>query len=266
LDYFPYFYDEDTRVAWDRAVDVEFLPDKWGRFELTALGQVIKTEPAIQTVYDWSMVDLNDVDKYIGLRVTASGNGAYLLDKYGFVHVMGDANPALGGLASPESFPASVVDEELGALRAVDVEVNSPEDTVYVLDSYGGVHIKGAEAAERGAQSRAFFGWDIARDIELFGPNGVDYVLDGFGEVHGADGESLPGIFYGTVGDTNALPYFGWDIARNLEFSPDLYSAWVLDGYGPAHPAGYAPSLPGSWFGWDIAVDLEVYVGSSAPK
>lgn len=255
-EYWPYFYDPVADFAWDRAVDLEFLADRTSRKMLTALGQVITIAKGSPTTYDWSMVDLGDTTKFVGLACTASGNGAYLLDRYGFVHVMGDADPALGGQVTVEPLPGDDI-------RAVDIEVTANEDSVYVLDSYGGVYIQGAAAAERAGLPRAFFGWDIARDLEFFTANELDCVLDGFGVVHAVSGEALPDEFLGTIENTRALSTWGWDIARNLEFGADFKSAWTLDGFGPAHMAGTAQYIPGLWFGWDIAVDFELYIPAS---
>jgi hypothetical protein len=246
--YFPYFFDYATNIAWDRGVDIEFLSDGTSRKLLTALGQVITIVLGATTTYDWTMVDLLDETQYVGLQCTASGNGAYLLDRYGNVSVMGDANAGLAGLATTVVLPGDV-------LRAVDIEVNSAEDTAFVLDSYGGVYVVGALAAERGGLPRAYFGWDIARDLEFFTSNELDCVLDGFGLVHSVSGEQLPEEFQTGIPMHN----WGWDIARDLEFTQDFTGAWTLDGFGPAHMEGYAPYVSGLWFGWDIAVDLEVY-------
>jgi hypothetical protein len=250
-EYFPYFYDS-VNGSWDRAVDIEFLSDGTTRKMLTALGQVITIVKSATTTYDWSMVDLADETQYIGLQCTASGNGAYLLDRYGNVSVMGDANAALAGLATGSQLPGD-------SLRAVDIEVNGAEDTAFVLDSHGGVYVIGALAGERGGLTRAYFGWDIARDLEFFTANELDCVLDGYGLVHPVSGEALPEEYQGTIANAVSLSYWGWDIARDLEFANDFTGAWTLDGFGPAHMAGFAPYVPGLWFGWDIAVDIEIY-------
>jgi len=255
-EYWPYFYDPSTQIAWDRAVDIEFLGDRTTRKMLTALGQVITIVKGATTTYDWSMVDLGDTTKYVGLACTASGNGAYLLDRYGVVQVMGDANAALAGQVTGSPLPGD-------DLRAVDIEVSANEDSVYVLDSWGGVYVQGAAAAERGALPRAYFGWDIARDLEFFTANELDCVLDGYGVVHAVSGTALPDEFLGTIENTKALSTWGWDIARDLEFAHNFKSAWTLDGLGPAHMAGSAPYIPGLWFGWDIAVDLELYLNET---
>ena len=84
------------------------------------------------------------------------------------------------------------------------------------------------------------------------------YVLDGYGGVHagGGAGSISPATFY-----------FGWDIARALQYVPVAVSSstyghgtLVLDGYGGVHRGGKATSVSISpitpYFGWDIARDL----------
>lgn len=75
------------------------------------------------------------------------------------------------------------------------------------------------------------------------------YVLDGFGGVH-------------TVGSaavmSPATPYFGFDVARDLELASTGF--YVLDGFGGIHAGGGAsPMSPATpYFGFDIAKDIEL--------
>jgi hypothetical protein len=75
------------------------------------------------------------------------------------------------------------------------------------------------------------------------------YVLDGYGGVHaGGNAQAM----------TPSTPYFGWDIAKDLELATTGY--YALDGYGGVHAGGGAsamsPAAP--YFGWNIARDLEL--------
>lgn len=260
-EYFPYFHSYDTDTSWDQAVDIEILPDKTTRKELTSHGVIWTIVQGATTTSDWTHADFTEeFGKWVAVKSSGIGTGVYLLDKYGTVVPYGDANPALAvtGALPGGSLVEGVTDTDL-LLRAVDLEVNSAEDTVYVLDSFGGVHVTGAGDM----QVLPYFGWDIARDMEFFTANEDICVLDGFGAVNPASGEALPDEFSGSMENTRSLPYFGWDIARDLEFTPDFMSAWVLDGLGPAHSSGFAPIVPGLWFGWDAAVDLEIYLGET---
>ncbi len=75
------------------------------------------------------------------------------------------------------------------------------------------------------------------------------YVLDGFGGIHPGGVASAP---------SPATPYFGFDIARDIELVAN--GLYVLDGFGGLHAGGGAPTLaPGTpYFGFDAAVDLEM--------
>ncbi len=88
--------------------------------------------------------------------------------------------------------------------------------------------------------------------VYAFEPGPDYYVLDGYGGVHaGGDAPVL----------TPAAPYFGFDIARDLELSAN--GAYVLDGFGGVHPAGgEAAFVPGPpYFGFGIAWDIELATG-----
>ncbi len=76
------------------------------------------------------------------------------------------------------------------------------------------------------------------------------YVLDGLGGVHAGGGATLPGP---------ESPYYGFDIAVDLELAPTGY--YVLDGFGGVGSGGGAASISGPatpYFGFDAAMDLEL--------
>ncbi len=94
------------------------------------------------------------------------------------------------------------------------------------------------------------------------------FVLDAFGAVHASGG--APPLSAPT-------PYFGFNIARDLELGASHY---VLDGFGGLHPGGGAPAIATTpYFGFDITRDFEllgggyylldgfggVHVGNTAP-
>ena len=104
-----------------------------------------------------------------------------------------------------------------------------------------------------------FVGFDIQRDLDLIG-NAKDEVVgavavDGFGGVHtfsvqAADGPRLDyltgpnGVLaYNATHDPDlGLPYFSWDIVRDLELAVDWRAAtnsyqgyYILDGFGGVH-------------------------------
>ena len=75
-------------------------------------------------------------------------------------------------------------------------------------------------------------------------------MLDGYGGIHAGGGAPVM---------NPVTPYFGWDIARDMELNASGNGYYVLDGYGGIHTGGAASTLtsPTPYFGWDIAKDLE---------
>lgn len=90
-----------------------------------------------------------------------------------------------------------------------------------------------------------------------FGQYWPYYVLDGYGGIHSGGGAA-------TI--SPKTPYFGWDIARAIQYVPVGYTSTyyghgilVLDGYGGIHQGGELSALSVSktpYFGWDIARDM----------
>ncbi len=180
----------------------------------------------------------------IARDVELVGDGAYVLDGYGGVHAAGGA-PAI--VPAPPYF---------GIDAAVDLELASAGGA-YVMDSHYGVHEAGGapptyvpEHYINGSQAPC---WGPAcnpgRDLELAGTG--FHQLVGFGGVPtwgGVPGRILP-----------PPPYFGFNIARDLELVPGG-GAYVLEGFGGVHPAGGAPPLTPAtiYWGWDAAMDMEL--------
>lgn len=153
----------------------------------------------------------------------------------------------------------------------------APEyDGLYVLDGFGNVHtVDSAPAITAGID----FGYEVAKDIALTGDeNGVVdglYLLTGFGDVFSfGNAPSYPGV---------ERPYFGWDIARDVETAHDYTDGvngqsgfFILDGFGGVFPIGdpsktyfklyrTAQSIEVGedrylYWGWDVAVALEAAV------
>jgi WD40 repeat protein len=103
----------------------------------------------------------------------------------------------------------------------------TPIKAWYVLDGFGGIHSTNADV--KPPVLPYFMDYNIVRDIEP-DPQGKGwYMLDGFGGIHQSSVEmQRPPI---------ELPYFGFDIARNLEvkFTDGEYNFYMLDGYGGIH-------------------------------
>jgi hypothetical protein len=149
-------------------------------------------------------------------------------------------------------------------------------DGLYVLDGLGNVHtVDSAPVITTGID----FGSDLARDLALTGDETgtVDgmYLLTGYGDVFSfGNAPSYPGV---------ERPYFGWDIARDIEPAVDYTDRvngqsgfYILDGFGGVFPIGdtsrpYFKLYRGAqsidagedrynYWGWDVAVALKVAV------
>lgn len=137
-----------------------------------------------------------------------------------------------------------------------------------------------------------WWGFDIAKDLEVsyyfttvtggdvIGQTDGYYVLDGFGAVHNcrvdpldALNESYYAPWHWDNPDVIALPYFGWDIARDFELTPDGGAYYLLDGYGGVHAPQFAsgdiPWVTSPFYtgqpdgsGFDIAKDIEYVQGT----
>lgn len=118
-----------------------------------------------------------------------------------------------------------------------------------VLDGFGGIHQSNPSIPR---PVLPYLPWNIIRDIEPDPKGRGWYMLDGYGGIHTSN-PALP--------KPVDLPYFGFDIARNLEVKQDVrggYHFFMLDGYGGMHtnnPSFYYGSLP--FLGIDVMRDLE---------
>ncbi len=103
----------------------------------------------------------------------------------------------------------------------------TPIKAWFVLDGFGGIHTTNDDV--KPPVLPYFMNYNIVRDIEP-DPQGKGwYMLDGFGGIHQSSTEmQRPPI---------EMPYFGFDIARNLEvkFTDGEYKFYMLDGYGGIH-------------------------------
>ncbi len=110
----------------------------------------------------------------------------------------------------------------------------------YILDGYGAVHC-----------CRLPLQFDINHDGKI---DDADIADPNFGQ----PANNLP--LYPPWG--NNCPYFGWDIARDIELTPSGNGFYMLDGYGTVYGIGEAPfnfaNPQTPWFGVDIANGIEI--------
>lgn len=153
--------------------------------------------------------------------------GLYLLDRAQGLHRIGNTTARDIQMITPS---------------AVDFEVTEDGRVIYALEPEGlvtsdnsGGRYKGIDVSPAQARRIAVSRLGYA-------------ILDGLGRVHFGDGQP----------DIGWNAYFGWDIARDVELTPDGDGMVVLDGFGGLHVRGNAPVHRGPFFGWDIARDLEL--------
>lgn len=154
-------------------------------------------------------------------------DGAYILEKRQGLHRVGNA-PA----AAPDTL----------SVNTVDFEITEDGLGIFVLDEEGRLTYDGeaANAKESGLGQGARKKVAISRRGYA--------ILDSLGQV----------TFGGGQPDLEWNAYFGWDIARDIELTPEGDGMMVLDGMGSVHIRGNAPEFTGPFFGWDIARDVEL--------
>jgi len=192
-------------------------------------------------------------------EMTPNQDGVMLLDGLGSVYGKGE-----DGSAANE-FPD--VKFEFGIIIGEDMElIKDPLGEVvggYVLDSLGGQFPFGeakslADLDDLG-NAPPFFGWDILRDMEItpdWRTATYDYqgylLLDGFGGVHPVGRVNLPQYPLGSNGEMVDTPY-----PESMITTEDLGDPADLFRGGPINETSIARPIF-TYFGWDIARDLEV--------
>ncbi len=220
-------------------------------------------------------------------KVTGGYAGIVLLDGNGGIHAIGDVNMPVypvGGVETTTVYPHSLLKSGVASGQEETAVSGSPITA----------------ESPTASPLFAYFQFDIARDLEVTAQytvvsdpiagsartvgmmNGY-YILDGLGAVHS---NRLPLNFdlngdgivtqlevededFGKPINNRPLvapwqgedvPYFGFDIARDLELTPSGNGFYLLDGFGAVHMVGDAhrsfPNSVTTWFGYDIARDL----------
>ncbi len=192
-------------------------------------------------------------------ETTPNQDGVMLLDGLGSVYGKGE-----DGSAANE-FPD--IEFEFGLVIGKDLElVKDPLGEIvggYVLDALGGQfpfgESKSMEQLSGLGNAPPFFGWDILRDLEIAADwRGAthDYqgylLLDGFGGIHTVGKVNLPQYPLGADGAMVDTPFPESMITTEDVGTPaDLFRGNPIDETSVARPIF-------TYFGWDIARDLEV--------
>ncbi len=211
--------------------------------------------------------------------------GTYILDRMGMLYADGN----VGSATYQGVF--------FGIDAAVDIEITPTGQGLWLLDAYGGLHtpqgngaggdgndalkqfVDPTPADETDTSYAPYFGVPVAVDMECI-PEAVPsatatwglFILDNNGGVHAVGAAAAV-----QVASLEFAPYFGFDIARDLELTATGHGYFILDGYGAVHAVGDAleqiPSPLGFaipyWGSFDIAKDLELVINdpmTTAPE
>jgi hypothetical protein len=208
-------------------------------------------------------------------------SGYYLLDGFGGVFPVGDTSLPYFKLYQNDAGGYTYWGWDV----AVDLEVSVIYDAngqilrtngYYILDKYGAVHwcvedVNGVPTIAPWTGNQPYFGWDIARAVGMTPTFKGYFLLDGYGGIHPVGDASLSFPAQGGAAiEQTATPYFGWDIARDIEVVNDetgftVQGLVMLDGFGGLHEIGNVDvQAPPPLFTdqdsnlWDIAKDLEL--------
>jgi len=203
-------------------------------------------------------------------RVWVIGEGLQMLARGGYF--------SLGvALEEGENLLEFVAEDEAGNRSATttlrvtyDPSLARAKPALFTLDGFGRVEVAEAGAASATELQASFLPSDQARALKTTSTGLGFWILrgDGWIDVQGdAERYNTFTVLPQEI-DPRIDPYFGWDIARDLEpyragLVPDT-GYYILDGFGGVHLAGEALAsgiqfLSGRpFFGWDIARDLEI--------
>lgn len=221
-------------------------------------------------------------------QISNGYSGFILLDGFGGIHTIGSVNlpfyPNASGVDVPRPYPVALLAANVTPGQQAAVVAGAPLSG----ESPGATPIS------------PYWGFDIARDLEVsvqyttvtnpaedksrtVGMMNGYYILDGYGAVQScrlplkfdlngdgvvteaevadpAFGKPINNRPLAAPWQGSAVPYFGFDIARDIELTASGNGFYLLDGFGAVHAVGNAhfafsnPRTP--YFGFDIARDL----------
>lgn len=241
---------ESFYPGFDIVRDFEILPDNSGVVAVDGYGASIvlpfpggspKLKGSLQTIDRTILPPFTPgLDQYTSLVATADSAGYWVMNESGQIFGVGSGLPAGATQAMLIDLGLDLTpDPRDGRNRAVDfavVENASGVQAIVVLTAYGSQLVPAGDVAAIGLQMA----------------NGV------------------------VTGDgTYGAPFFGWDIARDIDLEPMGWGYMILDGFGGIHPVGGAraaydtaflngprPGMPAEagghvYFGWDVAEKID---------
>jgi hypothetical protein len=283
---------ESFYPGFDIVRDFEILPDNSGVVAVDGYGaSIVLPFPGASPKLKGSLQEIDrtvlppftpGLDQYTALVTTADSAGYWVMNEGGQIFGVGSGLPVGATDALLLDLALDLTpDATSGVNRGVDFAVvqDGGVQAIIVLTSYGnqlvpagdvstiGLFMSNYEVASDGTYAPPYFGWDIARDIDLE-PNGQGYmILDGFGGIHpmggGAratyDSAFLNGPRPGMPAEAGGHVYFGWDVAKKIDYTSDGLGLIMLDAFGGVHFDGMISPAYGAYFNFDIARDVELY-------
>jgi len=249
--YYLYATIEDTarRIHFDYGDGPLIIPESgtlffYGLHLMDQDGQVLSFDTSAERTFN---VDFGFSD---AINVEPSQDGTLLLG----VDTAGEVRVASGGIVLSQAEQEALgIERKIAALpdlpwgdrQILDLEVDISGEGYYLLDSHGELYASGLVPNPLITPgTEGLFGFDIARDFEITRSARGGYILTGDGGVV-------------ALGDAPVIstPFFGWDIARDLEVVSGGF--YLLDGMGGVYAVGEGvPSFSSPYFGYDTARDL----------
>lgn len=132
-----------------------------------------------------------------------------------------------------------------------------------ILDGFGGVHSlvedqagnaipapwESVATGKINVDAPYFYPLDLAIDLEVYPDGGGFAVLTRLGRVFTVNSAGTTAAdHFANPAIVNQLPFFGFDVARDLSLIPDangkIVGIYVLDRFGTVHAVGQAPKVP----------------------
>jgi len=200
------------------AVDLEH--SRWGWIVLDSGGGVHPLRPEIALPQWMRLPPGREVLDAVDLEFTPDGQGLYVLDARGGVHLRGRTQHADNALENP------LWDFDI----ARNLELSPDGKHLYILDGQGGIHHRGLEEGKINPVDPPFWGHNIIRDIEFLPQRNALLLAAANGSLHPYCGEPIQ--------FPASLPYPGWKYLADIEFQPDTGELMALDGNGRLYTNG----------------------------
>ncbi len=243
--------------GWDAARGVAVSPNQDGFYMLDRNGVVWPSGNTLYLNYSLGGLHWFGYDVPADIEISASGRGLLVLDAHGLLWPYGDY--AIPEAASQALQPYFWFNENLNIPQSLLLTLEPPE-SIKQLHQQAESSPPYPFEDPLPSDNRYNSNNDrlLTAEAVVLHPSGKGYyILDSYGAIH-AVGDVPPEI-------APSVPYFGWNIARDLALTSSGQGAWMLDGWGGIHAIGDAEPPPYSGANglpyfpqYDIARGLQV--------